>query len=225
MEALTEQQMNHVKGVIESLLFVNEKSVTLDQMVKVFETVEKKEIKRIIHLLMDEYQDMQRGMSIVEIAGGYQMLSNPQYASYIKSFYKTKHKEKLTKPSLETVAIIAYKQPVTRGDIELIRGVNSDGVVANLLKKELIKIVGRKDVAGKPYLYGTTRLFLEYFGLKSLSHLPKLQEEFPPLDKADESRKETPESDASQKLTEHKAQSELSATSEEVSEDGAEVKT
>lgn len=220
MDTFTEQQVNHMKGVIESLLFVNEKSVTLDQMVKVLETVEKKEIKKIIYLLMDEYKNMQRGMNIVEIAGGFQMLSNPQYASYIKSFYKTKHKEKLTKPSLETVAIIAYKQPVTRGDIELIRGVNSDGVVANLLKKELIKIVGRRDVAGKPYLYGTTRLFLEYFGLKSLNHLPKLQEEFPSQDKADNGVKETPTSDASKKLAEHKTQKELSASSEEVSEEG-----
>ncbi|MCA9401929.1 MAG: SMC-Scp complex subunit ScpB, partial [Candidatus Omnitrophica bacterium] len=105
---------------------------------------------------------------------------NSQYASYIKEFFKTKTKEKLSKPSLESLAIIAYKQPVTRADIELVRGVNSDGVVNHLLEKELIKIVGRKEVAGRPYLYGTTRLFLEYFGLKSLDDLPKL-EEFPVL--------------------------------------------
>ncbi len=186
MENLSLEQIDHIKGVIESLLFVNEKSVPLEQITKVLETVESKEVKKIIHLLMDEYAQMKRGMTIVEIAGGYQMLSNALYASYIRSFYKTKHKEKLSKPSLETAAIIAYKQPVTRGDIELIRGVNSDGVVANLLKKELIKIVGRRDIAGRPYVYGTTRQFLEYFGLKSLSNLPKLQEEFPKLKTMDD---------------------------------------
>ncbi len=179
MENFTDEQIDHIKGVVESLLFVNEKPVSLDQLTKVLETVSGKDVKKVIQLLMDQYREQKRGMTIVEIAGGYQMLSNSTYASYIRRFYKTKHKEKLSKPSLETVAIIAYKQPVTRGDIELIRSVNSDGVVANLLKKELIKIVGRRDVAGKPYLYGTTRQFLEYFGLKSLNDLPKLQEQFP----------------------------------------------
>jgi segregation and condensation protein B len=114
------------------------------------------------------------------------MLSNPAYASYLRNFYKTKHKEKLSKPALESMAIIAYKQPVTRSDIELIRGVNSDGVVTNLLEKELIKVVGRKDIPGRPYVYGTTKQFLEYFGLKSLDDLPVL-EEFPTLQPPEES--------------------------------------
>jgi len=98
----------------------------------------------------------------------------------VRDFYKTKHKEKLSKPALETLAIVAYKQPVSRAEIELIRGVNSDGVVVHLIEKELIKIVGRKDIPGRPFLYGTTKQFLEYFGLKSLDDLPKL-EEFPDL--------------------------------------------
>src|SRR3989338_9017752 len=121
-------------------------------------------------------------MKVVEIAGGYQMLSSPAYVSYIRDFYKTKHKEKLSKPALETLAIIAYKQPVTRTDVELIRGVNSDGVIAHLLTKELVKPVGRKDVPGRQFLYGTTRQFLEYFGLKSLEDLPPLEAfpHFPP---------------------------------------------
>jgi len=176
MQILTSQQINHIKGAMESLLFVNEKPVTLEQMTKAIDTLKISEIKDIIHSLMKDYQEKNGGIIIVEIAGGYQMLSNSHYAAYIRNFYKTKHKEKLSKPSLETAAIIAYKQPITRGDVEIVRGVNSDGVVANLLNKELIKIVGRRDVAGKPYLYGTTRQFLEYFGLKSLDNLPKLEE-------------------------------------------------
>lgn len=172
--------LSYIRGVVEALLFVNEKPVALEQMKKVMETVTLGEIKKVIAIIEEEYQQRQSGMKIVEIAGGYQMLSNPHYAGYIRSFYKTKHKEKLSRPALETLAIIAYKQPVTRGDIELIRGVNSDGVVAHLLSKELIKEVGRKEVPGRPFLYGTTKQFLEYFGLKSLEDMPRL-EEFPAL--------------------------------------------
>ena len=180
-------QLQHVKGIIESLLFVNERPVTLDQIKKILETVGAADIKKAIAGLQDEYEARKSGVMIVEIAGGYQMLSNPAYASYLRSFYKTKHKEKLSKPALESMAIIAYKQPVTRSDIELIRGVNSDGVVAHLLEKELIKAIGRKDVPGRPFVYGTTKQFLEYFGLKSLDDLPTL-EEFPSLQPAADSR-------------------------------------
>lgn len=169
-------QMEHIKGVIESLLFVSEKVVTLDQIKEVLPTVNTNELKRAIKELSDEYEEHKHGMLIKEIAGGYQMFSNNIYAVYIREFYKTKHKDKLSKPALETLAIIAYKQPITRADIELIRGVNCDGVVMHLTSKELIKIVGRKDIAGKPYLYGTTKQFMEYFGLRSLADLPKLEE-------------------------------------------------
>ena len=181
-----DEQLQHIKGVVESLLFVNERPVTMDQMKKVLETVGTADIKKAIKELQDEQDDRRSGIMIIEIAGGYQMLSNPVYASYLRIFYKTKHKEKLSKPALESMAIIAYKQPVTRSDIELIRGVNSDGIVAHLLNKELIKAIGRKDVPGRPYVYGTTKQFLEYFGLKSVDDLPIL-EEFPTLQPAAES--------------------------------------
>ena len=170
----------HIKGVIEAILFISEKPVTLEQLKKVLSTVSGSDIKNTIQLLKETYEKQNSGMTIFEIAGGYQMLSNAQYASYIRDFYKTKHKERLSKPALESLAIIAYKQPVTRADIEIIRGVNSDGVVNHLLNKDLIKAVGRKEVPGRPFLYGTTKQFLEHFGLKSLSDLPKL-EEFPTL--------------------------------------------
>jgi len=174
----TQDQGNYIKCAIESLLFVNESPVSTEQVKRVFNTLSTSDVKKILNELAGDYDERQSGMVIREIAEGWQMLSNSNYASYIRSFYKTKHKAKLSKPSLETLAIIAYKQPVTRGDIELIRGVNSDGVVTHLLEKELIKDVGRKDVPGKPFLYGTTKQFMEYFGLKSLNDLPKL-EEFP----------------------------------------------
>ncbi len=179
-----QQSKDYAKSIVEALLFVNEKPVTLQQIKEACEGFELNDLRQAITDLKDEYEKAQRGMILMEIAGGYQMLSNSNYANYIRNFYKTKHKEKLSKPALETLAIIAYKQPVTRSDVEIIRGVNSDGVMVHLLNKELIKAVGRKDVPGRPFLYGTTRQFLEYFGLKSLVDLPKL-EDFPSLQKAE----------------------------------------
>jgi len=208
----------HIKGVIEALLFISEKPVTLEQFKKVLETVSGLEIKNIIGVLSKEYEERKSGMTIVEIAGGHQMLSNSTYASYVRDFYKTKHKERLSKPALESLAIIAYKQPVTRSDIELIRGVNSDGVVNHLLNKELIKTIGRKDVPGRPFLYGTTKQFMEYFGLKSLNDLPKL-EEFPSLlpaeDKEEEDRQEKVNNEPGE---EQKVQEEIAEEVKEISE-------
>jgi segregation and condensation protein B len=214
-----QDQSNHIQGVIEAILFVNEHPVAVEQLKKVFPTVGLAEIKKALRTLQDAYEERKSGIVILEIAGGYQMLTNSLYAEYVRTFYKTKHKEKLSKPSLETLAIVAYKQPVTRADIEIIRGVNSDGVVENLLMKELIKIIGRKDVAGKPYLYGTTKQFLEYFGLKSLEDLPKL-EEFPNL--VAEKEKDLPEN--TEEVIQSKTESSSQLLSEEspsdVSEDG-----
>jgi segregation and condensation protein B len=186
MENNIDSPMEHIKGVVEALLFVNEKPIMIDQIRKVLDTVTPTEIKKAISIIQKEHEGRQSGVNVVEIAGGYQMLSNPIFANYIREFYKTKHKEKLSKPALETLAIMAYKQPVTRADVEVIRGVNSDGVVTHLVEKELIKIVGRKDVAGRPFLYGTTKQFMEYFGLKSLDDLPNL-EEFPSLQPEEDS--------------------------------------
>src|SRR3989338_2547251 len=165
-----------VKGAVEALLFISEKPVTFEQIKEALETVSMPDIRKVVEELKKEYEESQRGTIIIEIAGGFQMLSSPRYVTYVRNFFKTRVKEKLTRPSLESLAIIAYKEPVSRADIELIRGVNSDGVVNHLLSKGLIKIVGRKDVPGRPFLYGTTKLFLEYFGLKSLQDLPKLEE-------------------------------------------------
>ncbi len=173
-------QIEHLKGAVEALLFVSEKPVTAEQFKDAIIGVSADEIKVALDLLEQEYASARRGMVVIQIAGGWQMLSSGDYASYIREFFKTRHKEKLSRPALEVLAIIAYKQPVSRTDLELLRGVNSDGVVIHLLNKGLIKIVGRKEVPGRPYVYGTTGLFLEYFGLRALSDLPKL-EEFPGL--------------------------------------------
>lgn len=177
---MDQTQLDHLKGAVEALLFVSDKPVMVDQLKDAIAGSGTAEIKAVLQQLKKDYDDSPRGMSVAEIAGGWQMLSSPGFAEYIREFYKTRHKEKLSRAGLEVLAIIAYKQPVSRTDVEMIRGVNSDGTVMHLLNKGLIKIAGRKEVPGRPYVYATTNLFLEYFGLRSLEDLPKL-EEFPAL--------------------------------------------
>lgn len=173
---MDEIQLHHFKSAIEALLFVSDKPVLIDQFRVVFPELKPSEIADICLKLQDDYVQRNAGMMVVEIAGGWQMLSASNAAGYIREFYKTKTKEKLSKPALECLAIIAYKQPVGRAEVEVIRGVNSDGTIAHLLNKGLIEIVGRKEVPGRPFLYGTTKAFLEYFGLRSLDGLPKIEE-------------------------------------------------
>ncbi len=173
---MDDNQNAYVKGIIEALLLTTEKPLAVEQVKEIIDGGTINDVREAMLNLQKDYQDRKSGMVIMEIAGGFQMLTNPDYAMYVKKFYRTKHKEKLSKPALETLAIVAYKQPVSRLDVELIRGVNCDGVILHLLGKELIKEVGRKDVPGRPYIYGTTKQFLEYFGLKSLEGLPKLED-------------------------------------------------
>jgi segregation and condensation protein B len=169
-------EVERIKSAIEALIFIVNKPLFIEELKELFENLDASQIREIIDSLKKEHEERGSGIRIVEIAGGFQMVTAPENASIIKSFYKIKHTEKLSGPSLETLAIVAYKQPVTRIDIEAIRGVNVDGVVKTLLEKNLIRIVGRKEVIGRPFVYGTTRLFLDYFGLKSLEELPKIEE-------------------------------------------------
>lgn len=175
--------INTHKNVIEALLFAADKPVTVDQIRKILDNAAAAEVKETIENLRLEYAGCERGLAIVEIAGGYQMISNPQYGSFLKKLFKERQGEKLSKPALETLAIIAYKQPLTRGEIQSLRNVNVDGVMKSLTDKALVKICGRKKVPGRPFVYGTTRLFLEHFGLNALDDLPKLQDlKLPPMD-------------------------------------------
>jgi segregation and condensation protein B len=153
---MDEIQLSHLKGAVEALLFVSEKPVTIDQLKDAIPGSQGVDLKEAVNALMVDYSSGYKGIAISEIANGYQMLSAQSYAGYIREFYKTRYKEKLSRPALESLAIIAYKQPVSRSDVELIRGTNSDGVVMHLLNKGLIKMVGRKEVPGRPYVYGTT---------------------------------------------------------------------
>ena len=163
------------KSVIESLLFINERPIETKELMRVVER-DKKDVERLVDELATEYEQRACGICLVKVAGGYQMCSTPKNEPWVKKMYRERSRQKLSIASLETLAIIAYKQPITRMEIEAIRGVNADGVVKKLTDLGLIKIGGRKEVVGRPFLYITTRKFLEYFGLNSLKDLPKLEE-------------------------------------------------
>jgi segregation and condensation protein B len=164
------------KAAIEALLFVSEKPLTIEQIKGALETIEPVKIREMLQELKSDYDNSAKGLRIEEIAGGFQIVSAQDVAEVLRRFYKQRDARALSKPALETLAIIAYKQPVTRLDIESLRGVNTDGVIKGLTEKNLIRITGRKDIIGRPFVYGTTRQFLEYFGLNSLADLPKIED-------------------------------------------------
>lgn len=165
-----------LKALIESLLFMSEKPVTVSEIGKAFESTPAK-VTEAVESLAREYQEQARGIRILSVAGGYQMCTAPEHAEMIKKFHSFRFSQRLSSASLEVLAIVAYKQPVAKAEIEAIRGVNIDKMMKNLLKARLIKIAGRKEIPGRPFLYGTTKEFLEFFGLRSLKDLPKTDDE------------------------------------------------
>jgi len=166
---------DNTMSVIEALLFSSDKPLMLEQVRAVLENFDSSEIRAIIEQLGAEYEKTNRGMRIVEVAGGFQMVSAPALAPFLRKLYKQRNAERLSRSALETLAIIAYKQPVTRLEIESLRNVNIDGVMKSLLDKGLIRVAGRKNSPGRPKVFATTRQFLEHFGLKSLEELPKME--------------------------------------------------
>ena len=163
-------------NILESLLFTSEAPLTVSRIREIIPELKPKEIEEAVTNLNEQYQKGGRTFEIKEIAGGYQLFTLPEYADYIDKLIQTKQKSRLTQKALETVAIIAYKQPLTKHEIEEIRGVNVDGVMKTLLSRNLITISGRAKAPGSPFLYITTKRFLDYFGLTGLEDLPKLKE-------------------------------------------------
>jgi segregation and condensation protein B len=166
---------DEAKRIVEALLFVSDKPVSIDALREVLGDVEPTLIRSLVEELNQEYRESRRSFGIKEIAGGFQMLTDPRYGEWVTKLYK-RPPDRLSGPALETLAIIAYRQPITRAEIEAIRGVNVDGVIHTLEERGLIRTRGRKDVPGRPILYGTTNEFLQHFGLRSLDELPKLRE-------------------------------------------------
>jgi len=164
---------NRLEMNIEALLLVSRTPLSLQAISKAV-GVEQKTVKEAIERLCEFYKT--RGINLEEVAGGWQLRTNPKCAETIQKFLQAKP-IKLTKQALETLSMIAYMQPVTKAKIEEIRGVDTSHIIKFLIEHGFIRIIGQKEVPGRPYLYGTTKFFLEFFGLKSLSDLPRLQEE------------------------------------------------
>ena len=165
-----------MRNIIEALLFASDTPITIQKLKEILELDSVKDIRKGLDDLKIHYAKTESAMTIIEIAGGFQIVSREDYASYVQKLFKGRQASRLTQRALETLAIIAYKQPITKHEIENIRGVNVDGVVRTLLERNLISIEGRQKAPGNPLLYGTTKYFLEYFGLKNLEALPKLKE-------------------------------------------------
>lgn len=173
--------MDHLAQHVESLIFVAEKPISLedikDSIDNAYEVdIQEELLQQTIQGLTEKYDSEDFAMHLVEIANGFQFLTKPSYHNTVGNFLKLHTKKRLSRAALETLAIISYKQPVSKSDMEKIRGVSCEYGVQKLLEKELVEIVGRSSGPGRPLLYGTSDKFLEYFGIKSIADLPKLKE-------------------------------------------------
>ena len=175
--------MSELKGILEALIFASPEPVTVKALVKLLNSdaagemvgASKDEILEAIEALKLDY-DRPGGLQIVEVAGGDQIVTRPELHEWVRRLFHERTTQKLSVAALETLAVIAYRQPVTAPEIAEIRGVNTSGVLGTLMERRLVRIAGRKQVVGRPFLYGTTREFLERFGLNDLSDLPKVED-------------------------------------------------
>ena len=176
-----QQTTDRLDLFIEALIFAAEYALSVEEIRKVVNTTfgqqfSKKHIQELINNVIDKYEQEEMAIQLAAIAGGYMFMTKPQYHRIIGEFLKISSKKKLSKSALETLSIIAYKQPITKSEIEQIRGVGADYAVQKLLEKELVEITGRDEGPGRPLLYGTSTKFLNHFGLKDRADLPKLKE-------------------------------------------------
>jgi len=168
-------ERDEIKSILESLLFVADGPQSVQRLAEVLDPVDKELIHELLHELRQDFEAQNRGIRLVEVAGGYQLRTPKANAEAVKKFLGGRP-ARMGKATLETLAIVAYRQPITKAEIEAIRGVDVDGVITTLLERNLIRAVARKDVPGRPFLYGTTLEFLQLFNLKDLSQLPTLKE-------------------------------------------------
>ena len=167
--------MEDLKNIVESLLFVADEPLTIERLKQIIPGAEAKTLRETLDELTIDYEARQGGFYLNPVAGGYQIRTRPQYKEWIKRFLQPKP-QRLSKAALETLAIIAYKQPVIRSDIEHLRGVDCGGVLRVLLERKFVRVLGRKEIPGRPLIYATTKHFLEVFGLKNLKDLPTPKE-------------------------------------------------
>ena len=167
--------MENIKGVLESLLFISDEPLTIDRLKNILAPVSAAEIRRVLNNLILEYEERRGGFLLKEVAGGYQFRTRSEHTEWITKLIQPRP-PRLSKAALETLAIIAYKQPLIRSDIEHIRGVDCGGVIRLLLERNLVRVLGRKEIPGRPLIYATTKRFLEVFDLKDLKDLPTPKE-------------------------------------------------
>ena len=165
-----------LKTILESVLFISSEPLSLDKLREVLEAAERGKILEALDAIREDFIAQGHGFQIVETGGGYQMTTIPESAPWVKRLEKIRTSSKLSKAALEVLAVIAYRQGVTRPEIEAIRGVDCGGVVKSLMERRLVRIIGRKETVGRPLVYGTSKEFLLAFGLKDLSELPSLKE-------------------------------------------------
>lgn len=171
VDLMSEQKL---KSILEAILFAASEPISMEQFQDALPDVGKRAIRKALTALQDEYQEIDRSFHLVEIANGYQVCTRPEYSEWIQKFYTRQVRVTLSPSALETLAIVAYKQPITRADVAAIRGVNSDSVLNSLVEKRMVRITGRKE--GRALLFSTTDEFLQQFGLKDASDLPSLDE-------------------------------------------------
>jgi segregation and condensation protein B len=167
--------MENLSNIIESLLFVADEPLSVAKLRAVLETADTNEIKTALHSLADRYEARGGGFGLSEVAGGWQLRTRPEYHDWIKRLLQPSP-QRLSKAALETLAIVAYNQPIIRADVEHIRGVDCGGILRQLLERKLIRVLGRKEIPGRPLIYATSKLFLELFDLKDLKDLPTPRE-------------------------------------------------
>ncbi len=169
-------ETSKIRSIIESLLLVHEKPLTIEKIKDILEEADTKEIRESLRHLQEEYQSRNSGIQIIEIAGGYKYATHPELTFWVEKLYKNPRPAKLSPSALETLSIVAYKQPITRAEIDKLRGVDSGGILYTLMQKKLIYISGRKDCIGHPFLYSTSDEFLKYFGLSDISEISILND-------------------------------------------------
>lgn len=174
--ALKEYSLSKEMALIEAILYLETSPITLENLSKV-SLLSQEVTSQALECLIEEYEKDSRGIKIAMQAGGYLITPKEEFWDYLKAHYGKKNEAKLSKAAMETLSIVAYSQPVTRVDIEAIRGVSADNMIRLLLEKNLIQEVGKKDIPGKPVMFGTTKEFLKVFNLNSIADLPKLSEE------------------------------------------------
>jgi len=162
--------------IIEAIVFASPEPITLKAMIKLLQPEPKEQVQAAVAELKRRYDDRPGGLQLVEVANGYQIVTRPELHEWVRRMFHERTTQKLSVQALETLAVIAYKQPITAAEITEIRGVNTSGVIGTLLERGLAKISGRKQVVGRPFLYSTTREFLDRFGLRDLNDLPKVED-------------------------------------------------